>query len=50
MVRMGYRNLQPMPLDRGVEEDYSTIFRCIQAYAAGLEKRDRPHLRRGNGS
>jgi hypothetical protein len=39
-----------MLLDRGVEVDHSTIFRWIQAYAAELEKRIRPHLRMSNGS
>src|SRR6202451_3620055 len=37
-------------LDRGVEVDHTTIFRWIQAYAAELEKRTRPHLRMSNGS
>jgi len=32
-----------MLLDRGVEVDHSTISRWIQAYAAELEKRIRPH-------
>ena len=39
-----------MLLDRGVEVDHTTIFRWIQAYAAELEKRIRPHLRTSNGS
>src|SRR5919202_1572588 len=39
-----------MLADRGVEVDHTTIFRWIQAYAAELEKRLRPHLRRSNGS
>ena len=39
-----------MLLDRGVEVDHTTIFRWIQAYAAELEKRIRPHLRLSNGS
>jgi IS6 family transposase len=36
--------------DRGVTVDHTTIFRWIQAYAAELEKRIRPHLRLSNGS
>jgi hypothetical protein len=39
-----------MLLDRGVSVDHTTIFRWIQAYAAELEKRIRPHLRMSNGS
>jgi transposase-like protein len=39
-----------MLVDRGVEVDHTTIFRWIQAYAAELEKRLRPHLRSCNGS
>jgi transposase-like protein len=39
-----------MLLDRGVEVDHTTIFRWIQAYAAELEKRIRPHLRMSNRS
>jgi transposase, IS6 family len=36
--------------DRGVQVDYTTLFRWIQAYASELEKRIRPHLRITNGS
>jgi transposase-like protein len=36
--------------DRGVAVDHTTLFRWIQAYAAELEKRIRPHLRTCNGS
>ncbi|CAH2602588.1 protein of unknown function [Rhodovastum atsumiense] len=39
-----------MLADRGVEGSHTTIFRWIQAYAAELEKRLRPHLRSCNGS
>jgi transposase, IS6 family len=35
--------------DRGVQVDYTTLFRWIQAYASELEKRIRPHLRITNG-
>jgi IS6 family transposase len=50
MFPISYRDLELMLLDRGVEVDHSTIFRWIQAYAAELEKRVRPHLRMSNGS
>ena len=50
MFPISYRDLELMLLDRGVEVDHSTIFRRIQAYAAELEKRIRPHLRMSNGS
>src|SRR5258708_7523644 len=50
MFPISYRDLELMLLDRGVEVDHSTIFRWIQAYAAELEKRIRPHLRVSNGS
>ena len=50
MFPVSYRDLELMLADRGVEVDHSTIFRWIQAYAAELEKRLRPHLRLSNGS
>jgi transposase-like protein len=50
MFPISYRDLELMLLDRGVEVDPTTIFRWIQAYAAELEKRTRPHLRMSNGS
>jgi transposase, IS6 family len=50
MFPISYRDLELMLLDRGVTVDHSTIFRWIQAYAAELEKRIRPHLRLSNGS
>ena len=50
MFPISYRDLELMLLDRGVEVDHTTIFRWIQAYAAELEKRIRPYLRRSNGS
>jgi transposase InsO family protein len=49
MFPISYRDLELMLLDRGVEVDHTTIFRWIQAYAAELEKRIRPHLRTSNG-
>jgi IS6 family transposase len=50
MFPISYRDLELMLRDRGVEVDQTTIFRWIQAYAAELEKRLRPHLRMNNGS
>jgi len=50
MFPISYRDLELMLQDRGVEVDHTTIFRWIQAYAAELEKRIRPHLRMSNGS
>jgi hypothetical protein len=47
---ISYRDLELMLRDRGVSVDHTTIYRWIQAYAAELEKRLRPHLRRTNGS
>jgi transposase, IS6 family len=50
MFPVSYRDLELMLQDRGVAIDHTTIFRWIQAYAAQLEKRLRPHLRLTNGS
>ncbi len=50
MFPVSYRDLALMLRDRGVEVEHSTLFRWIQAYAPELERRIRPHLRRGNGS
>jgi hypothetical protein len=50
MFPISYRDLELMLSDRGVAVDHTTIFRWIQAYAAELEKRIRPHLKLSNGS
>jgi IS6 family transposase len=50
MFPISYRDLELMLQDRGVDVDHTTIFWWIQAYAAELEKRVRPHLRMSNGS
>jgi transposase-like protein len=50
MLPISYRDLELMLQDRGVLVDHITVFRWIQAYAAELEKRIRPHLRPTNGS
>ncbi len=45
---LSYRNLEEMMLDRGLSIDHTTIlYRWVQRYAPELEKRVRPHLRRG---
>jgi len=50
MFPISCRDLELMLQDRDVSVDHTTIFRWIQAYAAELEKRIRPHLRMSNGS
>lgn len=50
MFPVSYRDLELMLQDRGIVVDHTTIFRWVQAYAAALEKRIRPHLRPTNGS
>jgi IS6 family transposase len=50
MFPVSYRDLELMLQDRGVTADHTTSFLWIQAYAAQLEKRLRPHLRMTNGS
>ncbi len=50
MFPISYRDLELMLQDCGVKVDHTSIFRWIQAYAAELEKRVRPHLRKNNGS
>src|SRR3712207_8028764 len=50
MFPISYRDLELMLADRGVTVDHTTVFRWIQAYAAEIERRIRPHLRPSNGS
>ena len=51
MFPVSYRDLELMLLDRGVGvHDHDEIFQWIQATAAELEKRTRPHSRMSNGS
>lgn len=47
---ISYRDLECMLVDRGVAVDHTTLFRWIQAYAPGLDKRMRPHLGMTTGS
>jgi transposase-like protein len=50
MFLIGYRDVELMLQDRGIEIAHTTILRSIQAYAPELEKRIRPHLQLSNGS
>ena len=47
---ISYRDLALMLSDRGVVVDHTTLFRWVQAYAATLERRIRPHLQPCTGS
>src|SRR5215218_10792040 len=47
---ISYRDLELMLQDRDVDVDHTTVFRWIQAYAPGIEKRIRPHLQPSSGS
>jgi transposase-like protein len=47
---ISYRDLECMLSDRGVQVDYTTLFRWVQAYAPETDKRIRPHLPMTNGS
>ena len=40
-----YRDLEAMLADRGVAVDHVSLFRWVQRFAPGLEKRTRRHLR-----
>ena len=40
---LSYRNLEEMMLERGLTVDHTTVYRWVQAYAAELDKRCRPH-------
>ncbi len=44
---LSYRNLEEMMMDRGLKVDHTTIYRWVQSYAPELEKKIRPHLRKG---
>jgi IS6 family transposase len=44
---LSYRNLEEMMMDRGLKVDHTTIYRWVQRYVPELEKRTRPHLRKG---
>jgi len=41
MVKVSYRNLEEMVVERGVEIDYTTLYRWVQAYSIELAKRIR---------
>lgn len=42
---LGYRDLEEMMHERGLQVDHTTIYRWVQCYAPELEKRCRPHLK-----
>ena len=47
---LSYRDLAEMMQERGLGIVHSTIYRWIQYYAKGLERKIRPHFRTPNGS
>ena len=47
---ISYRQLEEMMWERGVEVDYSTLFRWVQKYAPEIDQRCRPHLKPTNDS
>ncbi len=47
---LSYRDLEEMMLERGLHVDHTTIYRWVQYYAPGREKRCRPHLKATNDS
>ncbi len=47
---LSYRDLEEMMLERGLQVDYTTIYRWVQRYAPELDKRCRPHLKAYNDS
>ncbi|GHP00181.1 hypothetical protein KSF_102280 [Reticulibacter mediterranei] len=47
---LGYRDLEEIMLERGLQVDHTTIYRWVQRYAPELEKRTRPHLKAYNDS
>jgi transposase-like protein len=42
---LSYRDLEEMMRERGLPVDHTTIYRWVQHYAPGLEKRCRPYLK-----
>src|SRR5215467_9493928 len=49
-IRLRYRDLEEMMLERGLHVDHTTIYRWMQHYAPELEKRCRRHLKATNDS
>ena len=43
--QLSYRDIEVMMRERGLEVDHSTVFRWVQRYAPGINKRIRPHLK-----
>lgn len=47
---LSYRDLEEMMSERGLSVVHTTIYRWVQRFAAELEKRMRPHLKKSNDS
>src|SRR6476619_156342 len=47
---LSYRDLEEIMAGRGLQINHSTIYRWVQKYAPGLEKRSKPHLKATNDS
>jgi transposase-like protein len=47
---ISYRDLKEMMEERGLEISHTTPYRWVQQYAAEIDKRTRPYLRRSNDS
>jgi hypothetical protein len=43
--QLSYHDIEEMMRERGLEVDYSTVFRWVQRYAPEINKRIRPHLK-----
>src|ERR687889_604347 len=43
--QLSYRDVEEMMRERGLEVDYSTVFRWVQRYAPEINKRIRPYLK-----
>jgi transposase-like protein len=48
--RLSYRGIEEMVRERGLDVDYSTVFRRVRHYAPDINKRIRPHLKMGGTS
>ena len=43
--QLSYRDIEEMTHERGLEVDYSTVFRWVRRYAPEINKRVRAHLK-----
>ena len=48
--QLSYRDVEEMLRERGLDMDYSTVFRWVQRYAPEINKRIRPHLKMSGAS